>query len=79
MNVIQTMMWALIATIVVLFISSCNDRHEVIGTIPANETSKYPTKCIDGVLYYSGYSGRLAPAFNRDSTVKLCGDDLDEN
>ena len=29
------------------------------------------TYCIDGVLYYDMHY-RLAPAFNQDSTVKVC-------
>jgi hypothetical protein len=28
-------------------------------------------RCIDGVMYYQGLRS-LAPAFNRDSTVKTC-------
>ena len=29
------------------------------------------TKCINGVVYYSGFR-RLAPAYNRNGTLKLC-------
>lgn len=55
--------------IVALSLSSC--------TNPKNK--KVKTKCINGVLYYyiqtsgpyTGY-GFMAPAYNRDSTVKTC-------
>ena len=54
---------------VTLLLSSCAN--------PKNE--EVNTKCIDGVLYYyiqthepyAGY-GFMAPAYNRDGTIKTC-------
>ena len=35
--------------------------------------SNWNTSCFDGVLYYD-LLNRLAPAYNRDGTLKLCGE-----
>ena len=80
----EKIFWILLAVLAAVAIVSSYNKNEALGKVSIDETPKYVpvhfnVTCIDGVLYYYGYSGRLAPAFNRDSTVKLCEDDLDES
>lgn len=52
--------------LILLLVAGCKSGDgKPISYTPTN------TYCINGVLYYSLYY-RLAPAFNTDSTVKLC-------
>jgi len=54
-----------------ILLSACD------GSINTNISSSrfdYNSVCLEGVVYYEGYR-RLSVAFNRDSTVKVCGDE----
>ena len=50
---------------------------DVVPNPPMQMKQTTSTYCIDGVLYYDLHN-RLAPAFNQDSTIKICemGGDL---
>jgi hypothetical protein len=55
--------------LVLVFVAGCSAPEQ-----PENVTiSNWIKACYDGVLYYSG-AHSLAPAFNRDGTLKLCGE-----
>lgn len=41
------------------------------GEINLTKRGTYNNECIDGVIYYENVK-RLAPAYNRDGTLKLC-------
>lgn len=63
----------LVITLTPLLIAGCSDG-AIIGTGKTTgyiNRHRYNKECIGGVMYYENMK-RLAPAFNRDGTLKPC-------
>lgn len=59
--------------LLVVFLAGCadGDISSTGGDTIFTGRNNYNIVCIDGVSYYENIK-RLAPAFNRDGTLKLC-------